>query len=138
MIGDLALRVDLAYVTRHKKAPPCDGLTLIPVCHNGWPFFFFSTLYVSKWYWGTPRAPQGDGSPLDPCLTAWFFRNTYVSRTRRLALASQTSFSSSPPRPKKEYKSVLPLWRARAKAATRPFFIWGGGWLPTRATFARA
>src|SRR5258707_684966 len=26
--------------------------------------------------------------------------------------ASQTSFSSSPPRPKKEYKSVVPLWRS--------------------------
>src|SRR5258708_20136605 len=40
---------------------------------------------------------------------------------------SQTSFSSSPPRPKKEYKSVLPLWRGSAKAATRSLLIWGGG-----------
>src|SRR5258708_3130858 len=30
---------------------------------------------------------------------------------------SQTSFSSSPPRPKKEKKSVLPVFRPRAKPA---------------------
>jgi|GEM_PF-2780452 len=42
-------------------------------------------------------------------------------------MASQKSFSSSPPRPKKEYKSVLPVWRDRATPATRSLFIWGGG-----------
>jgi len=36
-------------------------------------------------------------------------------------------FSSSPPRPKKEYKSVLPGWRGRANPATRSLLICGGG-----------
>src|SRR2546425_10060210 len=31
-------------------------------------FFFFSTLYVSKWYWGTPHTPPRGGRPLDPCF----------------------------------------------------------------------
>jgi len=52
-------------------------------------------------------------------------------------MASQTSFSSSPPRPKKEYKSVVPVLRGRAKPAPRSLLLWGGGLLPIRATFEK-
>ena len=59
IVSELAVRVDLAYGDSHRKAPPCDGCSLIPVCHNGWPFFLLSlSLLLSKWYWGVPlRSP---------------------------------------------------------------------------------
>ncbi len=62
------------------------------------------------------------------------------SRSRRKDAGfreEEKSFSSSPPRPKKEEKSVWPLWRGRATAATRSLLIWGGGLLPIGATFAK-
>src|SRR5207248_8950855 len=57
MIGGLAVRFKLAYGNGHRKAPPCDGFSLIPVCHNLWPFFLHSTFFLSKWYWGAGRGP---------------------------------------------------------------------------------
>ena len=41
------------------------------------------------------------------------------------------------PAPKKEEKSVLPVWRSRAKPATHSLLIWVGGMLPIRATFEK-
>src|SRR5207248_1983093 len=57
MIGGLAVRFKLAYGNGHRKAPPCDGFSLIPVCHNLWPFFLHSTFFLSKWYCPMPLHP---------------------------------------------------------------------------------
>jgi len=60
------------------------------------------------------------------------------NRSESVNKASQTSFSSSPPRPKKEEKSVVPVWSGRSKPAPRSLFIWGGGLAANQSDFCEA
>src|SRR5258707_3517111 len=65
--------------------------------------------------------------PLSSCLLAFIINHMNYRSRGQIIRASQQSFSSSPPRPKKELKSVLPVGHGRAQPATRSLRIWGGG-----------
>src|SRR6266478_4312850 len=65
--------------------------------------------------------------PLSSCLPAFIINHMNQRSRGQIVRASQTSFSSSPPRPKKELKSVVPVGRGCAQPAPRSLLIWGGG-----------
>src|SRR5258708_28426968 len=82
-----------------------------------------------------PKKPAVTLDVMTPKVYAFVpLESIFVHKYHR---ASQKSFSSSPPRPKKEEKSVLPVGRGRAQPATRSLLMWAGGLLPIRASFAK-